>query len=125
MPKLLNARGEIQGVPLYSLDDVAARQWYHSQLERIPSQIDRSLPLRVQSRRAFELRNQARAEARLLMRNRQLATDLDFTDPLPTWQQMLKRAASKGFEGEDIYRYILESSQRSRASFDAGLGLRR
>jgi RHS repeat-associated protein len=122
---LLQAPGKIGDIPLYSLDDKASRSWYHSQLDSIPSQIDNSLPLRDQARQAFELRNQARQNARQLMSNRQLATDLDFTDPLPSWHQMLKRAASNGYEGEDVYLYILRSSTRSRASVDAALGLER
>ncbi|NJL26592.1 MAG: hypothetical protein HC897_01300 [Thermoanaerobaculia bacterium] len=123
--QLLSAPGEIDGIPLFSLSNVEARSWYHTKLVEISSKIDPTSSLRDQARHAFDLRNQARGEARLLMSDRQLATDLDYSDPLPAWQQMLKRAASRGLQGADLYRYILDSSRRSRRSVDMALGTRR
>jgi hypothetical protein len=69
--KSLPAPGDIDGIPLGSLDDLAARKWYHSQLDDIPKMIDESLPLKQQARQAVDLRNEIREQARSLMKNRQ------------------------------------------------------
>lgn len=36
---------------------------------------------------------------------------------------MIKKVKDKGYEGDDIYRYIVGSSQRSRSSVNKSLGL--
>lgn len=85
--------------------------------------IDRSLPIEEQARQAFDLRNQYRTQARELMSDRQLAESLYKTDPNLTWEQIVQKQISKGLSGDDIYRAIIESSQRSRTSVNQALGL--
>jgi hypothetical protein len=108
-----------------SMDDVAARQWYHQQLDGIAGQIDRTQSLRNQAMQAFDLRNQARIDARALMSDRAKAAALDVSDPIRSWQDMLKYQAGKGHEGSAIYQAILDSAARSRPTVDAALGLSR
>lgn len=90
---------------------------------RIPDLIDTSLPIEEQAHQAFELRNQFRSHARELMSDRQLAESLNITDPNLTWEEVVQKQIDKGLTGEDIYKAIIESSQRSRKSVNQSLGL--
>lgn len=111
------------GIKPGTLSDVDARKWYLEQEAKIPDLIDDSLPLEQQARQAFELRNQYRMQARELMSNRQLAERLKVTDPNLTWEQIVQKQMNKGLSGDDVYRAIIESSQRSRTSVNQSLGL--
>lgn len=106
-----------------TLSNVDARRWYLEQEAKIPDLIDDSLPIEQQARQAFDLRNQYRTQARELMSDQQLAESLFRTDPNLTWDQIVQKQAEKGLSGDDIYREILESSQRSRTSVNQSLGL--
>ena len=106
-----------------TLSNVDARKWYLEQEAKIPDLIDDSLPLDQQARQAFELRNQYRKQARELMSDRQLAESLYATDPNLTWEQIVQKQIDKGLSRDDIYKAIIESSQRSRTSVNQSLGL--
>ena len=106
-----------------TLSNVDARRWYLEQEAKIPDLIDDSLPIEQQARQAFDLRNQYRTQARELMLDQQLAESLFRTDPNLTWDQIIQKQVAKGLSGDDIYREILESSQRSRTSVSQSLGL--
>ncbi len=51
------------------------------------------------------------------------AESLYITDPNRTWEQIIQKQIDKGLSGDDIYREIIESSQRSRKSVNISLGL--
>ena len=106
-----------------TLSNVDARKWYLEQEAKIPDLIDDSLPLEQQARQAFELRNQYRMQVRELMSDRQLAESLYVTDPNLTWEQIIQKQIDKGLSGDDIYKAIIESSQRSRTSINQSLDL--
>ena len=106
-----------------TLSNVDTRKWYLEQEAKIPNLIDHSLPLEQQAKQAFDLRNQYRARARELMSDRQLAELLYVTDPNLTWEQIVQKQIDKGLSGDDIYKAIIESSQRSRTSVNQLLGL--
>ena len=106
-----------------TLSNVDARKWYLEQEAKIPDLIDNSLPLEQQARQAFDLRNQYRTQARELMSDRQLAESLYATDPNLTWEQIVQKQIDKGLSGDDNYKAIIESSQRSRTSVNQSLGL--
>ena len=76
-----------------------------------------------QAKQAFDLRNQFRTQARLLMADTEKADKFFREEPNLTWEQILKKASDKGFTGDDIYHYIIDSSQRSRSSVNEELGL--
>ncbi len=107
----------------YSLSNVEARKWYLEQEAKIPDMIDKSLPLEEQAKQAFNLRNQFRTQARELMADRATAESLYKTDPNLTWEELVRKQSAKGLEGDDIYKAIIESSQRSRKSVNKSLGL--
>lgn len=106
-----------------TFSNVEARQWYLEQEMKIPDLIDKNLSLEQQAKQAFDLRNQFRTQARELMSDRQLAESLNITDPNRSWEQIVQRQIEKGFAGDDIYREIIESSQRSRTEVNKSLGL--
>jgi filamentous hemagglutinin len=108
-----------------TLSNVDARKWYISQEARIKDLIDPSLSLEEQAKQAFELRNQFRTQARNLMADRELAEKLMHEEPNLTWEQVIQKAKDKGYSGDDIYRYIIDSSQRSRSSVNTDIGLDR
>lgn len=85
--------------------------------------IDSSLPLEGQAKQAFELRNKFRTEARELMANRATAESLYKTDKNLTWEQLIDKQKAKGLSGDEIYKEIIASSQRSRKSVNKSLGL--
>ncbi|MCD7947393.1 MAG: hypothetical protein LUG13_03730 [Oscillospiraceae bacterium] len=106
-----------------SLSNFETRKWYLEQEAKIPELINNNASLEEQAKQAFNLRNQFRTEARYLMSDRKLADALNITDPNRTWEEMVKIQIDKGFKGDDIYRKIIESSQRSRTSINQILGL--
>ena len=57
------------------------------------------------------------------MADRIKAESLYITDPNRTWEQIIQRQIDKGLSGDDIYREIINSSQRSRKSVNNLLGL--
>lgn len=106
-----------------SLSNVEARKWYLEHEAQILDMIDSSLPLEEQAKQAFNLRNQFRTEARELMVDRATAESLYNTDKNLTWEQLVGKQKAKGLNGDDIYKEIIESSQRSRKSVNKLLGL--
>jgi RHS repeat-associated protein len=108
-----------------TLSNVDARKWYLSQEAKIKDLLDSSLSLEEQAKQAFNLRNQFRTQARLLMADRELAEKLMREEPNLAWEQVVQKAMNRGYSGDDIYRYIIDSSQRSRPSINKSLGLGR
>jgi hypothetical protein len=103
-------------------NSVAVRQGYLDALKAIPGKIDTTLPLREQAMQAFNLRNAAKIDARAAMADG--GALLNKTDPIPTIQDVVRRAyQEKGLVGDDMWRSILESSTRSRASVNQALGV--
>ncbi len=112
-----------EGIESSSLGGQEARIWYLDHLSQIPRTIDLSQPFDVQARQAFELRNAFKAEARDLMANKEAALELDISEPAKTWDYLFTKAISNNLLGDDIYRYIIKSSTRSRQLVNLNLGL--
>ncbi len=112
-----------------TLSNIDARAWYLQNEANITSLIDRTLPVKEQAKQAFNLRNKFRTKARDLMADRKKAVELSSTDPNLTWEQIMDKTKTKlekkGIDATDdnIYKEIIESSQRSRPSVNKKLGL--
>ncbi|WP_168123966.1 RHS repeat protein [Paenibacillus sp. HB172176] len=106
-----------------SLSSAAARAWYLEQELLITSRIDTTLSLEQQAFQAFKFRNQIRQQARDLMSDRTLAQSLAKTDPNLSWEQVVQKQISKGFKGDEIWKAIIQSAQRSRKSVNDKFGL--
>jgi hypothetical protein len=113
----------VTSIPKGSLSDVKARKWYINQEKKIAGQINKNLSIEEQAKQAFNLRNEYRTQARELMSDRELAKSLNETNPNPTWEQIMQKQVDRGLSGDDIYKAIIESSQRSRPSVNKSLGL--
>lgn len=106
-----------------SLDDKATREWYLEQERLVPERLDRNASLEAQARQAHALRNEARTTARALMANRDLAASITMENPNLSWDKIVEKTVGKGFEGDDVFRDIISSSQRSRTNVNRKLGL--
>ncbi len=104
-----------------TLSTPSARAFYLSEEARIPSLIDRSLPLESQAQQAFEMRNALRTQSRDLMADRGLAESLNRTDPNMTWSQIVDKYSSR-YSGDELWNKIIESSTKSRQSVNQALG---
>jgi filamentous hemagglutinin len=103
--------------------NLEVRRWYRIEDAQILSRIDASAPLGVQARQAFDLRNANRTQARELMADRVTADRLIREEPNLTWEQLMQLNQSRGLTGDDIYRSILQSSQKTRAEVNRQYGL--
>jgi hypothetical protein len=86
--------------------------------------IDSSLSLEEQAKQAFNLRNKFRIEARELMADRAIAESLYKTDPNWFWEKIVQKQVEKGLSGDDVYKEIIASSQRSRDTVNKSLGVK-
>ncbi len=117
-------KGSKSDIKFKGLSNVDARKWYLKQESKIPELIDKNLTIEQQAKQAFNLRNQYRTKARELMSDQKLAESLFKTDPNVTWEQLVQKQIDRGLSGDDIYKAIIESSQRSRTSVNEYLGLK-
>ncbi len=107
-----------------ALSDREVRIWYKAQDERIPEKIDKKLPIEQQARRAFELRNEYRTQARELMRNQKARAELDREHPNPTFEQILEHKKRKyGLSDEEAYKDIIRSSGTTNKKYDKIAGV--
>jgi filamentous hemagglutinin len=90
---------------------------------KILDRVDKSAPLETQAKQAFDMRNENRAQAREFMSDRVSADRLIGEEPNMTWSEMIDYRKSQGLSGDDIYRAILDSSQRTRAEVNKRLGV--
>lgn len=112
-----------QRAPAASLSNVEARKWYLEQEAKIPQIIDRNASLETQAKQAFNFRNEIRTAARDAMADRDAAAKLMREERNITWEQLVEKKRKEGFTGDDVYREIINSSQKSRKSVNDKLGL--
>jgi len=112
------------------LSNTEARKFYLDQEKKIPSLLDKSLPISSQAKQAFNLRNEFRSDARERMQDRITADRLTREEPNLTFKEIssktTKKLIQKGIEKpseEQISKEIINSSQRSRQSVNKRLGL--
>ncbi|MBB1486537.1 hypothetical protein [Oceanospirillum sediminis] len=113
-----------------TLSNTEARKFYLDQEKKIPSLLDKSLPISSQAKQAFNLRNEFRSDARERMQDRITADRLTREEPNLTFKEIssktTKKLIQKGIEKpseEQISKEIINSSQRSRQSVNKRLGL--
>ena len=106
------------------LDDVTARKWYLYHDARIHELIDQSLTLEEKARKAFDLRNEYRTQARDLMQNQKLRRKLDLEHPNPTWEGTIaEKMSKKGMTREEAIADIYETAIKSNPEVNRKLGL--
>lgn len=106
-----------------TMSNFEARQWYLGEDAKILDALDPAASLEVQAKTAFDLRNANRSGARELMSDRITADRLYREEPNLTWDQLISSRRSTGLSNDDIYRSIINSSQKTRTSVNKLLGL--
>lgn len=112
------------------------RLWYNDQVVIIPilnkRWIEEGITAKRRAEKAFEIRHQARINARSLMRNRDEVENLRKRDMKkygnpdgPTFQHLVKLNHEKGFSGNQIYENIVESSSRTSPEYNKRFGIKR
>ncbi len=102
----------------HSLSNEEVRQWYKDRLAEIDKSLDKNAPLEQQARQAHAMRNEYRTRARELMKDRAEAARLDREHPHLTWEEAVRKYESKGYTGDEVYKQIIGSSQRSNSEVD-------
>ena len=107
------------------LDNKTVREWYVYHDNLIHTLISKELPMEEKARRAFELRNRYRRQARDLMADQTLRQQLDRTDPSWTWEGLITHKIDKnpGISREEAIKRIYESAVKSRRSVNEKFGL--
>ena len=91
---------------------------------KIPDMIDKSQPIEIQARQAFELRNTFRTQARDLMKDQRLRAELDRDDKNKAFEELLKhKIEDKGLSYAEALEDILASATKTRRSVNESLGL--
>jgi hypothetical protein len=57
------------------------------------------------------------------MADRAEAARLDIEFPNLTWEQIVQKGMDQGYEGDDLWNYIIGSSQRSNPDVDIAVGI--
>jgi hypothetical protein len=95
-----------------SLTDIQTRDWYHNrqtEIDEVVKQMrNQNKPLEDIAREAHRLRNEAKMQARELMRNQEVAKSLP---PPLTWEDAMKK-----YNGD--YEKIIGKSQTSNGAVD-------
>ncbi len=112
------------------------RLWYNNQVVVIPSLnkgwIQDGLNAVDRARHAYEIRHNARINARLLMQNK---TEVDalrkrdmkkYGNPEgPTFLHLVEKNCAKGLRGDEIYEEIIKSSYRTSPEYNKRFGIKR
>lgn len=92
------------------------RGWYVAKDRSIGGQIDTSLPIREQAVQAHALRNKYRTEARIMMRDREAAAQLERDQPNLSFESLVQHKIKKyGMTEQEAYADIVRSSQTPNA----------
>ena len=106
------------------LSNIDVRKWYIEQNNQIPSLIDKSKTLEEQAKQACQLRNNNRFIARELMKNQEERKMLDVSDPIITFEELVKRKMeNKSLTYEEALTDILKTATKTRKTVNKKLGL--
>ncbi|ASL48992.1 hypothetical protein bAD24_p01485 (plasmid) [Burkholderia sp. AD24] len=106
-----------------TMSNVEARQWYLAEDAKIPDQLDPTASYESQAQQSFDLRNANRSGARELMSDRITADRLTREEPNRSWDDLVASKQAAGLSGDDVYKSIISSSQKTRVSVNKQLGL--
>lgn len=106
------------------LDNVTVRKWYTYHDKRIHELLDQTLPMEEKARRAFELRNEYRTQARDLMADQEARRELDRKHPNKTWDETIAdKMRRKALTRQEAIADIYETSMKTNAKVNRKLGL--
>jgi len=110
--------------------DCDIRLWYNYQIVAVGVINEKwkqdGIDLETRAKKAYELRHEARVNARFMMQNKEAvkalqARDLDkYGNPDgPTFDYLLKKNTDKGLSLEEAYQSIIDSSSRTDTRYNA------
>ena len=116
--------GKYVGMPITNTDNQGIREWYVANVSNIPNLIDNSQPIEIQARKAYELRNQYKRDARSAMSDKETVRILEKRRPVPTFEQLLEhKIKDKGLSREEALEDILRTASKTNEDVNKEFGL--
>lgn len=105
-------------------DNKSVRLWYHERIYNIPNEIPDDLPAEERAKKAFELRNDYRTEARSRMADEEARIELDAIHPNPTFDELVESKMRRTkMTKEEAIQDIYETAVKSNPEYDKRAGL--
>ena len=105
-------------------DNKSVRLWYHEHIHNIPNEISDDLSMEERARKAFELRNYYRTEARKRMADEDARAELDAIHPNPSFDELIEsKMRRKKMTKEEAIQDIYETAVKSNPEYDKRAGL--
>lgn len=105
-------------------DNKSVRLWYHEHIHNIPNEIPDDLSMEERARKAFELRNYYRTEARNRMADEDARAELDAIRPNPSFDELIEsKMRRKKMTREEAIQDIYETAVKSNPEYDKRAGL--
>lgn len=102
----------------------SVRLWYHEHIHNIPNEIPDGLSTEERARKAFELRNYYRIEARKRMADEDARAELDAIHPNPSFDELIEsKMQRKKMSREEAIQDIYETAVKSNPEYDKRAGL--
>lgn len=102
----------------------SVRLWYHEHIHNIPNEIPDNLSMEERARKAFELRNYYRTEARNRMADEDARAELDAIRPNPSFDELIEsKMRRKKITREEAIQDIYETAVKSNPEYDKRAGL--
>ena len=106
------------------LSNIDVRKHYIESVSKIKDDIDKSLPIEEQAKRAFEKRNSIRTEARKLMADEETRKKLDAEKPNKTFEELvISKMERKGMTRREAIQDIYDTATKTNANVNKELGL--
>jgi len=110
--------------------DCEIRLWYNFQIVAVGVINEKwkqdGVDLKSRAHKAFEMRHEARVNARFMMQNKSDVKTLQERDTKkygnpdgPTFEYLLKKSTDKGLTEEEAYQFIIDSSSRTDKNYNA------
>ena len=107
-----------------SLNNETVRKWYIWHAERIKDEIDSTLSLEEKARKAFELRNEYRTDARRMMADKKLRDELFAQRPNVTFEEKVaEKMRRKNLSYEEALQDIYDTATKTNKEVNFKLGL--
>ena len=105
---------------LGTMSNAETRVWYNLKLSQLNTKV---LPTEANAIKLTNERNTLKSTARALMKDRKAAEALDKSDPIKPFEYYKKKYQDQGFKGEDLWKKIIESSQKPNANVNSKFGI--
>lgn len=119
-----NSLENIAGSSKIKLSNIDVRKKYIEEVSQIPDNIDKDLPIEERAKKAFELRNRIRTEARELMADEETRERLDIYKPNKTFEELVvSKMERKGMTREEAIQDVYETATKTNADVNRELGI--